>query len=140
MRQCGDLLKIDAEGYERFMLNGASEMLSKGSINFVVADHDFIRRPIGPHGDFFEIFAILAPLGFNTIGSTTAAWMRGAVSGTGRSGRSDLPRAGAWLVHRRPAGAPGAPLAPGLYPLRPGLAEGSPGRGGERPDTNADGQ
>lgn len=63
-----DLLKIDTEGFETFVLNGASRMLSKGQIDFVVAECDFIRRPNEPHGDFFEIYAVLAGLGFNMIG------------------------------------------------------------------------
>jgi FkbM family methyltransferase len=66
-----DLLKIDTEGFETFVLKGASEMLSQGSIKFVVAECDFIRRPDEPHGDFFEIYALLAPLGFNMIGLYT---------------------------------------------------------------------
>lgn len=63
-----DLLKIDTEGFETFVLKGASDMLSKIRIDFVVAECDFIRRPDEPHGDFFEIHSILAPLGFNMIG------------------------------------------------------------------------
>lgn len=63
-----DLFKIDTEGFETFVLNGASDMLSKGRIDFVVAECDFTRRPDEPHGDFFEIHAMLAPLGFNMIG------------------------------------------------------------------------
>ena len=34
----------------------------------MVAECDSIRRPDEPHGDFFEIHAVLAPLGFNMIG------------------------------------------------------------------------
>jgi FkbM family methyltransferase len=63
-----DVLKIDTEGFETFVLNGARTMLSEGHIDFVVAECDFIRRKDEPHGDFFEIHALLAPLGFQMIG------------------------------------------------------------------------
>jgi FkbM family methyltransferase len=73
-----DLLKIDTEGFETFVLKGASDMLSRGRIDFVVAECDFIRRPDEPHGDFFEIHAMLAPLGFNMVG-----FCNGGVDGGG---------------------------------------------------------
>jgi FkbM family methyltransferase len=66
--QRADVLKIDTEGFETFVLNGARGMLSQGHIEFVVAECDFIRREDEPHGDFFEIHALLAPLGFKMIG------------------------------------------------------------------------
>jgi FkbM family methyltransferase len=62
-----DLLKTDTEGFETFVLKGAGEMLAKGDINFVVSECDFFRRPDEPHGDFFEIYAILAPFGFTLV-------------------------------------------------------------------------
>jgi hypothetical protein len=62
-----DLLKTDTEGFEAFVLKGASETLAKGNVDFLVAECDFIRRPDQPHGDFFEIYAMLAPLGFTMV-------------------------------------------------------------------------
>jgi FkbM family methyltransferase len=62
-----DLLKTDTEGFETFVLKGAGEMLAKGNVDFVVTECDFFRRPDEPHGDFFEIHAMLAPLGFTLV-------------------------------------------------------------------------
>jgi FkbM family methyltransferase len=59
-----DLLKIDTEGFETFVLKGANEMLTKGKVDFVVAECDFVLRPDQPHGNFFEMHDMLAPLGF----------------------------------------------------------------------------
>ena len=62
-----DLLKIDTEGFETFVLKGASEMLADGRIDFVLAECEFSHRPDEPHGDFFEIHGALAPLGFTVV-------------------------------------------------------------------------
>jgi FkbM family methyltransferase len=62
-----DLLKTDTEGFETYVLKGAGEMLAKGNVDFVVAECDFFRRPDEPHGDFFEIHAMLAPFGFSVV-------------------------------------------------------------------------
>lgn len=63
-----NLLKIDTEGFESFVLKGASEMLANGNVDIVVAECDFNRTPDeNPHGNFFEIYSMLTQLGFTIV-------------------------------------------------------------------------
>jgi FkbM family methyltransferase len=62
-----DLLKIDTEGYETWVLRGAKIMFEQGRIDFVLAECDFLRRPDEPHGDFFEIHQMLDSHGFRIV-------------------------------------------------------------------------
>jgi FkbM family methyltransferase len=61
-----DLLKIDAEGHEIHVLNGARELLERGEIASVYAEVDF--APDGAHGNFFEIHDFLVNHQFNLYG------------------------------------------------------------------------
>ncbi len=79
-----DVLKTDTEGFETYVLKGASESLGKGVIDFIVAECDFFRRQGEPHGDFFEIHDQLAPLGFRVVsfytgGVDSRGWVWGNV-------------------------------------------------------------
>jgi FkbM family methyltransferase len=62
-----DLLKIDTEGHEAAVLRGAFALLRDGRVDHVLAECEFVERPDEPHGDFGEILALLAPLGFRVI-------------------------------------------------------------------------
>jgi FkbM family methyltransferase len=62
-----DLLKMDTEGFEKFVLKGATQMLANGNIDFIVAECDFFRRDDQPHGDFFELYHTLVPLGYTLV-------------------------------------------------------------------------
>jgi FkbM family methyltransferase len=73
-----DLLKIDTEGYELAVLRGAQRMLSTGSIRFVLAECEFTPNSSEPHGAFFEIAALLLPMGFRIV-----AFYTGGVDGDG---------------------------------------------------------
>jgi FkbM family methyltransferase len=73
-----DLLKIDTEGYEVSVLNGALGLLKSGAIRAVLAECEFINNPSEPHGDFFEISRILMPLGYRV-----AAFYSGGLDGNG---------------------------------------------------------
>lgn len=64
---CVDLLKIDTEGYEVHALVGAHHALAEGRVRFVLAECDFSHRPTEPHGDFREIFELLASYGYNLV-------------------------------------------------------------------------
>ena len=48
-----DFLKIDVEGYESHVLNGATRLFKRGQIASVYAEVDFLRK--GLHANFFEI-------------------------------------------------------------------------------------
>jgi FkbM family methyltransferase len=50
-----DLLKIDTEGHEVAVLDGAASILQSGQVDFVLAECDFNARPRTPHGDFLQI-------------------------------------------------------------------------------------
>jgi len=52
-----DLLKIDVEGHEIEVLNGAKPLFEQGKIASVFAEVDFSRG--GKHGSFFEINELL---------------------------------------------------------------------------------
>jgi FkbM family methyltransferase len=62
-----DLLKIDTEGHEVAVLEGAEGLLSSGRISHVLAECEFERGPHEPHGDFTEIFALLRGHGYNVV-------------------------------------------------------------------------
>ncbi|MEP7055731.1 MAG: FkbM family methyltransferase [Actinomycetota bacterium] len=62
-----DLLKIDTEGYETAVLQGAKGLLETGRVRFVLAECDFTHRPEEPHGAFFDIADTLLPLGFRVV-------------------------------------------------------------------------
>jgi FkbM family methyltransferase len=58
-----DLLKVDVEGYETQVLNGARELFERGKIASVYAEVDF--APDGRHGKFVELQEFLTNQGFN---------------------------------------------------------------------------
>lgn len=63
-----NILKIDTEGFECQVLSGAYNMLSSQKIGFVLAECDFGRREDNdPHGNFFDIFNYLKPLGYDIV-------------------------------------------------------------------------
>ena len=73
-----DVLKIDTEGYELSVLRGAQKMLTSGAVRFVLAECEFVRNPVEPHGNFFEIADFLLPLGYRVV-----AFYSGGVDGSG---------------------------------------------------------
>lgn len=73
-----DLLKIDTEGYESAVLQGAKGMLSRGAIDLILAECEFARNPTEPHGDFFDIFDRLSAAGMRV-----AAFYSGGLDGGG---------------------------------------------------------
>jgi FkbM family methyltransferase len=73
-----DLLKIDTEGFEVAVLEGARSSLSSGAIPFVLVECDFFRRDEEPHGAFADIAGILLPLGYRVVSFYT-----GGVDGDG---------------------------------------------------------
>jgi FkbM family methyltransferase len=62
-----DLLKIDTEGYEVPVLEGAREFLSSRSIRAILVECEFQENPAEPHGDFFRIAELLMPLGYSVV-------------------------------------------------------------------------
>jgi hypothetical protein len=62
-----DLLKIDTEGYEVPVLEGARDLLKSGSIRAVLAECEFQENASEPHGDFFKIAELLMPLGYRVV-------------------------------------------------------------------------
>jgi FkbM family methyltransferase len=60
-----DLLKIDTEGYEIQVCQGAERMLREGRVGFVLAEVDFRGEKTG-HTDFCALSRHLAPLGYTT--------------------------------------------------------------------------
>ncbi|MEA2370618.1 MAG: hypothetical protein QOH12_1012 [Solirubrobacteraceae bacterium] len=68
-----DLLKIDTEGFEVEVLTGGLSLLEAGSVQFILAECEFVRRPGEPHGCFTDILALLAPLGYRVVSFYTAA-------------------------------------------------------------------
>jgi len=78
------LLKVDTEGHERAVLAGAQRRLEAGAVDFVLCECEFTRRPEEPHGDFSELLAQLAPLGYRVVsfytgGADNLGWLFGDV-------------------------------------------------------------
>ena len=63
-----DLLKVDVEGFESQVLAGAEPLLRAGRIRFVYLECRFAHSPDLPQGDFFELFAYMAPLNYCVAG------------------------------------------------------------------------
>jgi FkbM family methyltransferase len=68
-----DLLKVDTEGYEVEVLDGAQQLLRDGLVRFVLVECDFVRRPSEPHGFFPDIYGLLDPLRYRVVAFYTAA-------------------------------------------------------------------
>lgn len=62
-----DLLKIDVEGHELAVLDGAVQTLSSGAIRMIFVEVEFNARPGEPHANFFAIHDRLRPLGYNVV-------------------------------------------------------------------------
>jgi len=73
-----DVLKIDTEGFEIPVLQGAEELLKRNAIRFVLAECEFEKNRDQPHGHFFDICDILTPLGYKI-----ASLYTGGVNGSG---------------------------------------------------------
>jgi FkbM family methyltransferase len=73
-----DLLKIDTEGFEVPVLQGATKMLQEGRIGAVLAECDFYHRDTEPHAAFTELLDVLIPFGFRVVSFYT-----GGVDGDG---------------------------------------------------------
>ena len=67
-----DLLKIDTEGYEIPVLEGALPLLEHGRIRFILAECDFLTRPTDPHTYFPDLLAMLSALGYRVVAFYTA--------------------------------------------------------------------
>jgi FkbM family methyltransferase len=72
------LLKIDTEGHEVAVLNGASRRLDRGAIRFVLCECQFSSHPAEPHGSFFEVAELLLSRGYRVVSFYT-----GGVDGLG---------------------------------------------------------
>lgn len=59
-----DLLKIDVEGYEPKVLEGAEQFLKEGRIRFVYAECIFSPNAEMPHMSFFDLNQVLEKAGF----------------------------------------------------------------------------
>jgi FkbM family methyltransferase len=68
-----DLLKIDTEGFEVEVLRGGLSLLEGGTVRFVLAECDFVARPMEPHAYFPDVLALLEPLGYRVVAFYTAA-------------------------------------------------------------------
>lgn len=69
-----NLLKIDTEGFEVQVLEGAKNMLREGKIDYILAECSFYQPGIGfPHGDFVEILNYLHPFQYRVVSFYTAA-------------------------------------------------------------------
>ena len=108
-----DLLKIDTEGYEASVLEGASHLLQQGRVDFVMAECDFVRRPQEPHGDFFELHRKLDSKGFRVVSFYT---------GVGRC--ADDARRRRRLDPQQLGGFPAVVGALPGHPVRPGYPVG----------------
>jgi FkbM family methyltransferase len=72
------LLKVDTEGHELAVLQGAERLLSERRISAVVVECEFETNPSEPHGDFFQIHPLLSNHGYRFISTYT-----GGVDGRG---------------------------------------------------------
>ena len=67
-----DLLKIDTEGFDLFVLKGAHQLLSDGRIGFVYVEfNDLLPQPGSAGGALLPIAEYLSPFGFKFIASYT---------------------------------------------------------------------
>jgi FkbM family methyltransferase len=62
-----NLLKIDTEGHELSVLEGAEKFLTEKRIDFILAECEFLRRGGEPHGDFTEIMKHVSGFGFHVV-------------------------------------------------------------------------
>ncbi|HEY4357628.1 MAG TPA: FkbM family methyltransferase [Acidobacteriaceae bacterium] len=62
-----DLLKIDVEGFELQVLAGAARRLAQRRIRFIYAECVMDNDPEMAHTNFFDIHALLRPLGFSVV-------------------------------------------------------------------------
>jgi FkbM family methyltransferase len=102
-----DLLKVDVEGHEAEVLRGAMGLLSGGRVEHVLCECEFVRRGDEPHGDFHEIFALLAPLGYRVVafyanGVDNLGWLWGDVLFLRAGGSRDGWYASSPVVGARP--------------------------------------
>jgi FkbM family methyltransferase len=72
------LLKLDTEGHEVAVLNGASRRLDRSAIRFVLCECQFSTHPAEPHGSFFEVSELLLARGYRVVSFYT-----GGVDGLG---------------------------------------------------------
>jgi FkbM family methyltransferase len=67
-----DLLKIDTEGHDLMVLQGATGLLTDGRVRFVYVEYnDIEKKPEAVGGNLREIDAFLRPLGFRFVTSYT---------------------------------------------------------------------
>ncbi len=62
-----DLLKIDVEGFELQVLEGASGMLRAGAVRHIFAECVFAPDTVHPHTDFFDLHRVLSGFGFRIV-------------------------------------------------------------------------
>ncbi|MCC6795762.1 MAG: FkbM family methyltransferase [Candidatus Hydrogenedentes bacterium] len=62
-----DLLKIDTEGYEIEVLEGASNLLKEKKIGVILAECEFIANPEEPHGNFFDLYEFMRRFGYTLV-------------------------------------------------------------------------
>jgi FkbM family methyltransferase len=62
-----DLLKIDTEGHELPVLEGASNLLERGLVKHILCECDFDPARNEPHGNFQHILAFLQPRNFRVV-------------------------------------------------------------------------
>jgi len=62
-----DLLKIDVEGFELQVLEGASGLLRSGAVRHIFAECVFAPDTVFPHTDFFDLHRVLSGFGFSIV-------------------------------------------------------------------------
>lgn len=62
-----DCLKIDTEGHELEVLEGAKSLLEQGNIRLILLECDFHSRENEPHGDFISLFECLKTFGYRVV-------------------------------------------------------------------------